>query len=71
MRAILEFNLDDFDDTVAHRRAIKALDMAHVLFELQYNFWKEFENIDGIEKIQGKYYDLIDEHDINIDKLIV
>jgi len=34
MKAKLEFDLDDFDDKMAHNRCVKATDMALVLWEI-------------------------------------
>ena len=44
MKAQLNFDLDDFDDRIAHERCSKALDMALVLWELQYNTRKSLTN---------------------------
>ena len=33
-KAILEFDLNDSDDVMAHMRAVKSLDMASVLWEM-------------------------------------
>ena len=40
MKAILEYNLDDADDKMAHLRAVKSLDMAMALWEILYNLKK-------------------------------
>ena len=53
MEAILKFNLDDFDDRMAHFRCVKSLNICLVLLELR-NSFSEMENkIDGME-LQGK-----------------
>ena len=44
MKAILEFNLNDYDDEMSHKRVIKATDMAICLFEIAYNLKKTIEN---------------------------
>ena len=80
MKAVLEFNLNDSDDAMAHLRAVKSLDMASVLWEVMYNIregieWDiesgkykdQNELLDAIiEKINGYY----DEHGVIIDELI-
>jgi len=73
MKAILEFNLDEPDDRMAHLRCIKSTDMAIVLFDIVYNLRKEIENIDTDEKL-NLFYDklnaIMEEQGINIDELI-
>ena len=78
-KAIIEFNLDDLDDEQAHLRFVKSGEMALVLWELGSNFKKTCEQaIDQIDKcsadealdiFMNKYYELLEEHDINPDKL--
>ena len=43
MKAILEFNLDNPDERIAHLRAAKSLDMACVFFEIERNLKKKLE----------------------------
>jgi len=80
MKAILEFNLDEFDDEIAHNRCVKALDMALILWELQYNtkrdIEREFETnkcdrYEALDLIFKRFYDLLEEHNVNPDKLII
>ena len=80
-KAILEYNLDDADDEMAHLRAIKSLDMALVLWELAYNTKKgihnqiEFQEIkdpyEAVDKVFEKLYEEMNERGINLDQLIV
>jgi len=73
MKAILEFNLDDYDDRMAHLRCIKSTDMALVLFDVIYNFRKQIENENPkseLDLLYDKLNVLLDEHGINIDELI-
>jgi len=37
MKAILEFDLNEMDDSMAHKRCAKATDMAIALWEIAYN----------------------------------
>jgi hypothetical protein len=78
-KAILEFDLNDPDDTMAHFRAVKSLDMALVLWEMAYNVKKriqsqaETENLDSydsIEKVFEKFWEEMQERGIKIDELI-
>ena len=79
-KAILEFDLNDPDDVMAHYRAVKSLDMALVLWEMAYNAKKriqsqaENENLDtydAIEKVFEKFWEAMEEHGIKLDDLIV
>ena len=74
MKAVLEFDLNEPDDVTAHKRCVKSLDMALVLWELVYNTRRELESApettDYIELIYEKISDLCDEHHICIDELI-
>lgn len=80
MKAILEFNLDNPDDRIAHLRAAKSLDMACVLFEIERNLKKKLEykveSLGGIdnqmvidilfEEING----LMKDNNINLEEII-
>jgi hypothetical protein len=75
MQAKLIFDLDNPDDQMAHLRCVKSLDMALVIWEFIRNSRKKLEDRefkDGYEAIEATYeefYNLLEEHDINIDKL--
>ena len=78
-KAILEFDLNDPDDAMAHLRATKALDMALVLWEMVYNTKKQMqsraenENLDtydAIEKVFEKFWEEMNSHGIVLDDLI-
>lgn len=80
MKAVLEYNLNDSDDAMAHLRAVKSLDMALVLWEVMYNIRKgiEWDIESGKYKDQNELLDAIiekinsyyDEHGIIIDELV-
>jgi len=79
MKAILEFDLDNFDDRHAHLRCVKSLDMAIVLNHIANNLLKECRNKEygetdtyyaGLESVFNEIYDLLEENDININNLI-
>jgi len=67
------FDPNNQEDSVTHMRLLKSTDMAVVLFELQSNFWREFENGDSVsvadikEKLANLYFD----NGIIIDELIM
>lgn len=79
MRAILEFNLPD--DQMEFNRASQSLDMACALFDilqLRKAMERRFQNInnnnndvfDGIDAMANKIAEIIDNYNIDIDKLI-
>jgi hypothetical protein len=81
-QAILKYDLSDSDDRMEFERATKALGMAYVLWELQYNYRKKHHRqleadikatereFDLIDTIFNDILELITEHGINIDSLI-
>ena len=79
-KAILEYDLNDIDDSMAHMRAVKSLDMALVLWELLNNskrtlerrmHEKEIDRYEALDMLYERIYELIDEHNIKIDDLII
>ena len=79
MRAILEFNLPD--DQMEFNRANQSLDMACALFDilqLRKDMERRFDSIDntnndvfdGIDAMAKGISDILEEHNIKIDKLI-
>lgn len=78
-KAILEYDLNDPDDIMAHLRAVKSTDMALTFWEILYNTKKGIEwqieekKLDGYEVLDlvyQKMWDSLDEHGIKIDELI-
>ena len=81
MKAILEFDLDNPDDVISHKRCVKALDMACILFEIQYNLKKKlthkFESqptrytvFDGVDETFEIINNLFEEYNINLEEII-
>lgn len=76
METVLNFDLNDHEDKMAHMRCIKATEMAIVLFDMTQIYSKfefEAENADGIyilEKVQEYVHDLLKEYSLNLDDLI-
>lgn len=77
-KAILEYDLSDFDDKQSHLRAIKSSDMAGALWDITHNTkksleWamdgKEMDKYDALEMVFEKIYEILDEHGIKIDEL--
>jgi hypothetical protein len=78
-KAKLEYDLNELDDVMAHKRAVKSLDMALALWEITHNTkksleWsmegKEMDKYDTLEMVYEKIYEILDEHNIKIDDLI-
>ena len=81
-QAILKYDLSDSDDKMEFERATKSLEMALVLWELQYNYRKKYiRQVEADDKATEREFDLIDiifndvlelitEHGINIDSLV-
>ena len=78
--AILKYDLNDTDDAMAHMRAIKSLDMALALWELLNNskrtleramHEKEMDKYEALDMVYERIYELMDEHNIKLDELIV
>lgn len=79
MRAQLIFNLDNYDDEMAHKRCVKSTDMAVVLWELVHNSKKKLEHsmdsdsitrYDALDMVFDKIVELLNESNIDIDTLI-
>ena len=83
-KAILEFDLNDHDDKMAHKRAIKSTDLALALWEIEVNLrkrlereleFKEFKNedvevYDVIDMCMDNILKTISDHNIDIEDLI-
>ncbi len=78
--AILKYNLNDNDDAMAHMRAVKSLDMALALWDITHNTkksleWsmegKEIDKYDALDMVYEKIYEILDEHNIKLDDLII
>jgi hypothetical protein len=78
-KATLEYDLSDPDDVMAHKRAVKSLDMAMALWDIVHNTkkgleWsmegKEIDKYDALELVYEKIHEILDDHNINTDELI-
>ena len=75
MKAILEFDLNDPDDKMAHLRCIKSTDMAIVIWEFISNSRKKLENMEvtaesTIDIVYTEFTQLMEEQNILINELI-
>jgi len=78
-KGILEYDLNDSDDAMAHLRAVKSLDMAMALLNIVHNTkkgleWsmegKEIDKYDALELVYEKIHEILNEHNIITDELI-
>lgn len=78
-KAILEFDLNDSDDTIAFTRCNKSLDMAVALWELCHNTRKgllyeleanDMNSHEAVYMVFDRIYEILDEHNVNLDELI-
>jgi hypothetical protein len=78
--ATLTFDLSDGDDRYEFNRITKARDMALMLWELDMNGYRKFTKYnerqeaayqEGIEEVFKYIRELLDEHQINVEDLIV
>jgi hypothetical protein len=78
-KAKIEYDLNDRDDMFAHKRAVKSLDMALVLWEITHNTkkgleWsmegKEMDKYDALELVYEKILEIMSEHNVDIEDLI-
>lgn len=78
MKAILEFDLNEQEDIVAHKRATKALDMAIVLWDIdhylrtqiKYNETLSEEAHDAFESVRQRFYEILNERNVSIDEIL-
>ena len=78
--ATLTFDLSDGDDRFEFNRVSKSLDMAMMLWELDMNGYRKFTKYnerqegayqEGIEEVFKYIRELLDEHQIDVEQLIV
>lgn len=79
-KGTLKYDLSDVDDAYAHKRAVKSLDLALALWEITHNTkkgleWsmegKEIDKYDALELVFEKIHEIISEHNIDLDDLIL
>jgi len=78
-KAKLIYDLNEPDDIMAHKRAVKSFDMALAIWNITHNTkksleWsmdgKEINKYEALDLVYEKIYEILDEHDIKIDELI-
>jgi len=82
MKAKLIFDLSDPDQNMEHLRCVKSLDMALALWEISVNAKKQCyriaegkemkgESVDYINLVFEKIYEIIENHSIDVDNLVI
>lgn len=69
MKAILKFDLCDFDDKRLHYVALKGIDLAMALFDLSERF-RSVEKHDKPPVTRNEFYEVLSKYNINLDELI-
>jgi hypothetical protein len=78
-KATLEFDLNDPDDVIIHKRMVKSLDMSMALWDITHNTKKglewslenrDLDKYEVLELVYEKIYEILDQHNINTDELI-
>lgn len=78
-KAILEFDLNEPDDVEAHKRAVKSLDMAIALWDIDQYLRAQTkyapdsmpqEAYDALLEAREKFYQILNERGINMDKIL-
>jgi hypothetical protein len=79
-KAKIKYDLNDIDDRMAHLRAVKSLDMALALWDITHNTkkgleWslegKDIDKYEVLEMVFEKIYEILDEHNVRTDELIL
>lgn len=79
-KATLTFDLNDSDDRMDFERMMKAKDMAMMLWEIDMNGYRKFTKYnerqegayqEGIEEVFEYFRQLLKEHNIDVEQLIV
>jgi len=79
MKAELHFNLDDYDDKIEHLKCVQAADLCSAVWELLNNTRETLtenalkQNLDvddAIVLVYRRFWEILEERDINIDKLV-
>ena len=76
MKAIIEFNLDEPDDIEAHKRFTNLNAVYIALWEFDQEMRRQIkynsenydpEQLDALDKLRGKFHDILHENQIKID----
>lgn len=68
------FNLDNDEDQAAHQRCVQSLDMATALWDFSNklrSISKYGSGEEDVESISKDFYEILEENNINLEKLIL
>lgn len=80
MKAQLKFNLDDYDDKIEHLRCVQAGDLCNAVWQFMNNTSPDLKEYavnndldveESINLVYKKFWELLDERNIDIDKLVI
>jgi hypothetical protein len=71
MKAILQFNLDDHEDRMAHFRCVKALDMALAIWEFSGRLRRLVDDEKGVDAFWEEWEETLQEYGIKMDDLLI
>lgn len=78
-KAILEFDLNDPDDVVEHKRAVKSLDLCLALWDIEQYLRSQTkyapdsmsdEVYDALDTARSEFYRIMNDHNISLDQLL-
>ena len=78
-KAILEFDLNEPEDVVSHKRAVKALDLCLALWDIDQYLRAQTkyapdsmpeEVYEALVKAREEIHEIMDEHSISLDELL-
>jgi hypothetical protein len=78
-QATLQYDLNDHDDCTAHKRAVKSLDLALCLFDLDQHLRSQLkyhdealtqEAWDALDQAREKLYSIMNERGVSLDELL-
>ena len=79
MKAQLTFDLDDYDDKIEHLRCVQATDLCSAVWDFlnntrsdlkEYAVSNDIDVEDSINLVYKKFWEILEEKNIDIDKLI-
>jgi hypothetical protein len=75
IKHIVVFDVENRDDEMALKRGLKALDMACALFDISTELrtmtkYEEELDTELLDRFHGKFYNILEDHGINLDELL-
>jgi hypothetical protein len=73
------FDLNDPDDVMSHRRFMQSTDMALAMWEFKNKLWRMLKHVPddmpdeeykAIQNIQKDFLEVLEEYNLNLDKLV-